>query len=53
MNGHKKEKKNVCNMNCFECIHPDCINNGNETKQEKEWTSARVEPWRKKLHVVS
>lgn len=26
----------ICNMDCFNCIFPDCINNGRETKSEKQ-----------------
>lgn len=25
----------ICDMDCFNCIFPDCINNGYETKKEK------------------
>ena len=36
----------ICNMDCFNCIYPDCINNGRETKSER--TMKKVDKEKKK-----
>ena len=32
----------VCDMDCFHCLHPDCICDRNETKKEKEMKNVAV-----------
>lgn len=34
----------ICNMDCFNCIHPDCINNSRMTREE----NAMIKPFLKK-----
>lgn len=39
----KKERKSRCNFDCFNCVHPDCINNDRPIKAERDMMKAAME----------
>ena len=36
-----RKKKAVCNMDCFNCIHPDCIYDGDASSKESQEAKKR------------
>lgn len=44
------KKKQVCNMNCLNCIYPDCINNSvNNFEYQREWRKTHPEYLKREL----
>ena len=41
-------RKEVCNMDCANCIHPDCINDNPQSRQVRYYWRHREEVLRKK-----
>ena len=43
--GEAMGKKGICNMDCFRCVHPDCINERPMTRQARYY-------WRHRERVL-
>ena len=42
-------RKAVCNMDCFNCIYPDCINSYSPTKEESKLIASIHETYEKSV----